>query len=242
MRYIFISPHLDDVALSCGGIVSYLSSNHHVVEIWTLFAGSPFDNHLSNFALSLHERWNLSLDAPKIRRIEDIKACKQLGAKYKHFQIPDCIYRKDQSNLPIVQQEEDLYQPIPPSQIFLVDQIAGKIESLIAPKDIIISPLGIGNHLDHRITKAAIKKLSINHLLFYEDYPYVIKSQTQDFDIKNFSPIHFDLNEENIRDWHTAINKYQSQISTFWINEDRMKEEIIKYSQLGGGNNLWKIS
>lgn len=241
MRYIFISPHLDDVALSIGGIVNSLVNKKIDTEIWTFFSGSPDDENLSDFALSLHKRWELPWNAPKIRRLEDINACKALGARYEHFNLPDCIYRKDQDGNPIVKEEDDLYQPIPSSQQFLVNKISDEINCKVTNEDIIVSPMGIGNHIDHRIIVAAIKHLSFFSLLFYEDYPYVVKSNSSGMDNSKLTPIKFELEEENIKTWHAAIAAYQSQISTFWKNTNRMKEEIIEFANRGGGINLWKF-
>jgi LmbE family N-acetylglucosaminyl deacetylase len=242
MRYIFISPHLDDVTLSVGGIVNSLVINKIDTEIWTFFSGSPDDENLSDFASSLHKRWKLPWNAPKIRRLEDIKASKTLGARYKHFGLPDCIYRKDLDGNPIVREEDDLYQPIPSSQQFLVNKIFDEINRRVTTDDIIVSPMAIGNHIDHRIIVAAIKHLSLFSLLFYEDYPYVVKSNSSAMDNSKLTPIKFDLQEENIKTWHAAIAAYQSQISTFWKNTNRMKEEIIEFANRGGGKNLWKFS
>lgn len=242
MRYIFISPHLDDVALSVGGIVNNLVNNKIDTEIWTFFSGSPDDENLSDFALSLHKRWKLPLDAPKIRRLEDKKACATLGARYKHFNIPDCIYRKDQEGIPIVREEEDLYQPIPPSQQFLVNKISDEINRKTTTDDIIVSPMAIGNHIDHRIIVAAITKVSPHSILFYEDFPYIVNSHSSPIDYSKLTPNKFDLQVENIKTWHEAIAAYQSQISTFWKNTNRMKEEIFEFASRGGGKNLWEFS
>jgi len=242
MRYIFISPHLDDVTLSVGGIVNSLVNNKIDTEIWTFFSGSPDDENLSDFASSLHKRWELPWNAPKIRRLEDIKASKTLGARYEHFYFPDCIYRKDLEGNPIVNEEDDLYQPIPSSQQFLVNKISDEINRKVTTDDIIVSPMAIGNHIDHRITVAAIKKLSPFSLLFYEDYPYVVQSHSSSINNSKLTPIKFDLQEENIKTWHAAIAAYQSQISTFWKNTNRMKEEINEFASRGGGKNLWKFS
>jgi LmbE family N-acetylglucosaminyl deacetylase len=242
MRYIFISPHLDDVALSVGGIVNNLVNGQIDVEVWTFFSGSPDNEKLSDFALSLHKRWNLPLNAPKIRRLEDKKACKTLGAQYMHFGFSDCIYRKDEFGNPIVREEDDLYQPIPSSQLFLVDEISDEIKRLATTDDIIVSPLAIGNHIDHRIIVAAVTKLSHQSFLFYEDYPYVVKSHSSPIDYSKLTPLIFDLQEENITTWHAAIAAYQSQITTFWKDTNRMKKEIIEFASRGGGTNLWKFS
>ncbi len=42
-HWIFLSPHLDDVALSCGGLVLDLAQQGFVVDNWTLMGGYPHD-------------------------------------------------------------------------------------------------------------------------------------------------------------------------------------------------------
>ena len=240
MRYIFISPHLDDISLSCGGIVNYLHKNEINVEIWSIFAGSPVSNNLTPFAESLHNRWKLPLDAPKTRRAEDIIACEILGALHKHFDFLDCIYRFDSQDHPLINHEEDLYQNLPDSQNYLVDEISTLIGSLISQQDIIISPLAIGNHVDHQIIFRAIQKLSFKNLFFYEDYPYVIKTNEEKNSYHDLIANTYSLTKENMDKWHDSIAAYKSQISTFWISVERMKEEISIFFKNGGGQNLWQ--
>jgi hypothetical protein len=240
MKYIFISPHLDDVSLSCGGIVNQLSGNNFNIEIWSIFSGSPKTKELPRFALSLHNRWKLPLNAPKKRRLEDIKACKVLGAGFKHFHFLDCIYRKEPSGDAIIKKEEDLYQPIPNSQLPLVEEISSIIKTQIMSEDIIVSPMAIGNHLDHQIIYQSIMSLQLKNLFFYEDYPYVIKTQKNINVSEKLVPLYFHLNAENIQNWYESIAAYKSQISTFWKDIDHMKTEISHFFEIGGGKNLWK--
>lgn len=240
MRYIFISPHLDDISLSCGGIVNYLHNNGIEVEIWSIFAGSPVSNNLTPFAESLHNRWKLPMDAPKTRREEDIIACNILGAMHKHFDFLDCIYRFDSQNLPLINHEEDLYQNLPISQNHLVNEISALIGSQISQRDIIISPLAIGNHVDHQIIFRAIQNLRLKNLFYYEDYPYVIKNNEEGYQFDNLIANSYSLTKENILHWHNSIATYKSQISTFWISVEKMKEEISIFFKNGGGTNLWQ--
>ncbi len=239
MRYIFLSPHLDDIALSCGGIVHHLATLDNPVEIWTFFSGSPKDLSLSNFAKSLHSRWDLPIDAPDIRRSEDIAACKILSAQARHFNFLDCIYRVDSNRNFIVEKEEDLYQPIPSTQTYLVSEIREVIQNQVKPEDRIISPMAIGDHLDHRILLKAVQELKRENVLFYQDYPYVIKTQKQAIFFKNYSPIKFNLSPVDIKKWHQSIAEYRSQLSTFWKDSEWMKSEIVKFASQGGGQSLW---
>ena len=95
MKWVYLSPHLDDAVLSCGGLIWEQIRSGGNVEIWTICAGAPPTGDLSGFAKELHERWGLGMDAVSKRRMEDQVACRILGAGHKHYDIPDAIYRRD---------------------------------------------------------------------------------------------------------------------------------------------------
>ena len=240
MRYIFLSPHLDDVSLSCGGIVNNLFQSNNDVEIWTLFAGILKTNNLTPFAQSLHDRWKLPYDAPQARREEDILSCSILGARHRHFNYLDCIYRVDDQNKPIVVKEEDLYQAIPPTQIHLVEEIQNLILSLVNDEDIIISPMAIGDHIDHRILLKSIQNLNLKNTRFYEDFPYIQKSQPIDSNLSTLCANKYELSSENIIKWHESVAAHTSQISTFWDSQDHMRNQIKQFFMNGGGTCLWE--
>jgi LmbE family N-acetylglucosaminyl deacetylase len=242
--YIFVSPHLDDAILSCGGIIHSLISSGHIVEIWTIFAGLPENILFTDFAKRLHLRWNLEdQNAIKYRREEDKKACKILGAKYKYFNFLDCIYRHKNDGQPLVSKEDNLFQDIDGNQLLLVKEIANSIYKKLPENTILISPLAIGKHVDHQIVKMALISKSKQNLWFYVDYPYVVKESS------SFSPtFKGDLQEENfllmdinLKKWKLAVSAYQSQISTFWNGNIEMFQKIDDYVSSGGGNKLWKI-
>ena len=62
-RLLFISPHMDDAVLSCGGYIGKLADNDYPVMVLTLFCGSP-EGPLSPLARGMHDEWKLPLDAP----------------------------------------------------------------------------------------------------------------------------------------------------------------------------------
>ena len=69
-RLLFISPHMDDAVLSCGGYIGKLTAYGYPVMVLTLFCGSP-EGPLSPLAEALHAEWRLPKDAPAVRREED---------------------------------------------------------------------------------------------------------------------------------------------------------------------------
>ena len=89
---VFLSPHLDDVVLSCGGLIYQLAQAGWVAQMITIFAGDPPPGRLTPFAHSLHDRWAAE---PAARRDEDVYALRMLGAEAIHWPYPDAVYRRD---------------------------------------------------------------------------------------------------------------------------------------------------
>lgn len=244
MHFVFLSPHLDDVALSCGGIVHSLIKQQNKVEIWTIFAGDPPPGTLSPFATSLHRRWQLMTNPTRLRRREDSNAAKVLGASFRHFTLADCIYRSGDGVTPLVNQEEDLFQEIPGNQRHTVTQVTQLLENNLTEEMNIVSPLSIGNHLDHRITRAATRALLFPSIWFFADYPYIVKADQK---LKDYLPddateIKYALSKSDMDVWKQAIAAHRSQISTFWESEAIMMQKVDLYARNGGGQLLWKTS
>ncbi|PKO13160.1 MAG: hypothetical protein CVU39_20495 [Chloroflexi bacterium HGW-Chloroflexi-10] len=243
MKYVFLSPHLDDAVLSCGAIIHYLINQGNSVKILTIFSGDPLNSDFTPFAQELHTRWQLPNNPISKRRDEDLNAANILGAKSIYLQIPDCIYRTDIEGNPVIMREEDLFQDIPPSQNYLVNEIKELISDFYSIDTSIVSPLGIGGHLDHRITVAAVNLLPSNNLLFYQDFPYINQETNQTFQINSLDDMftEFPLSTQDINAWYKAIAAYQSQISTFWKNNESMIQEVLDFVNRGGGKKLIKM-
>lgn len=93
MQTIFLSPHFDDIALSCGGLVWQAAGKGEAVSIWTICAGEIPPGPLSDFAEKLHARWQTGREAVAQRRVEDAASCQIMGASHRWLDVPDCIYR-----------------------------------------------------------------------------------------------------------------------------------------------------
>src|SRR5215510_3669383 len=98
MRWIYLSPHLDDAALSAGGLIYEQTQAGIPVEIWTFMCGDPQLTEHSPLTQRLHEIWGFADAAETVRerRKEDMRAAEILGAKVLHFDFLDCIYRRGQ--------------------------------------------------------------------------------------------------------------------------------------------------
>ncbi len=237
-HYIFLSPHFDDVALSCGGLVWDLTQQGHRVEIWTLMGGFPPDENFSEFAHQNHLRWGISGEAIiRIRRSEDCAACQVLGAGHRHFCWPDAIYRRDPSTGEVlINNNEELFGKAPEDA--LVNEIQIMFEGEILQHARVVFPLGLGHHIDHQaVNRAGQSYMGIK--LYYADYPYILKNfdaQTQ-YSTKIKKQTHA-LDEQALHRWQDAVLCYQSQLGDFWRNEAETRLALRNY-QAGGGGRLW---
>jgi LmbE family N-acetylglucosaminyl deacetylase len=169
-RVVFVAPHPDDVALSCGGIVALAarSSNPTIV---TLFAGQPAGD-VSAFALFQHERWGIEAGSvAAARRAEDEAAARALGDSVTQvwFDHLDAIYRNS-----AYESDEALFGGLLDDDLPLIDHLVAQLAALDAAEYVV--PLAAGNHVDHQLAFRAGRRLAARgrSVWAYADVPYVI--------------------------------------------------------------------
>ncbi len=239
MRWLYLSPHFDDAAYSCGGLIWEQSHSENIPEILTVFSGAPESQSLTPFARALHERWQVPLDqAVERRHLEDQAALRCLGVKGQGLGIPECIYRLLPDGRALISREDDLWQEIPSDEYLLVD-ILGEVLALRITQDSnLVSPLGLGDHIDHRIVRAAAEKAAVQEpkirLWYYPDFPYVFRGNNLAL-VKGREGNLFEVSDPAVSAWQQAIAAYASQLSTFWKSEVQMNAEVQYYrNELGG--------
>lgn len=241
MSWIFLSPHFDDVVLSCGGMIAEMVSHGQAVEVWTICAGNPPPGALSPLARSLHERWGLKRNAAAIRRKEDQRSCTVLGANARYFQIPDCIYRRDPTTgKPLILKNEDLFQPVSEVEWSLVVDLEHQLARALPINAQLVSPFTMGAHVDHHLVRCAAEALQ-RPLWYYADYPYAALSGNDQakWILPGWQTFDQPVSETALLKWQAAIAEHQSQISTFWGSLEEMRQSIEAYWQAGGGSKLW---
>lgn len=252
MRRVYLSPHFDDVVLSCGGIISDQVAAGEVVEAWTVCAGAPPEGErLSDFALKLHARWQTGVGAVAARRAEDEAAMRLLGAAGRYWDLPDCIYRRlpGPDGMPgsggwLVNGEDDLWQPLHPQEQPVVDCLVAWLVEDLTPADYLVGPLTLGEHVDHRIVRAAAERaagLTGCALWYYPDYPYAVRpaAQIEGKTGPGWQQECHEISGAGLRAWQAAIACYESQMSTFWSGQAEMEASIETYARKGG-TCLWR--
>lgn len=241
MKWIYLSPHFDDVILSCGGLVWEQVQSGQQVEIWTICAGGPLPGTpLSDFAQQLHARWQTGPEAVDARRREDDAAGQVLGAVMRYWDLPDCIYRRLPDGSFLVNGEEDLWQGVHPQEVGVVAALGQWLESALLPDDQLICPMTLGGHVDHHLVRTAVERLGRRHA-FYADYPYAVQypEELEKTVIPAWQKECFSVSQGAVTAWQQAVAEYASQISTFWGGLEEMREDIAAYWQAGGGTCLW---
>jgi LmbE family N-acetylglucosaminyl deacetylase len=214
--HIYLSPHLDDVVLSCGGrIWQQVQAGEHVLAV-TICAGAPAPSApLSPFVQELHARWEHPTDAVTIRQEEDLAALALLGAEAVHWPYTDCIYRRTPDGRFPYASGEALFGEIHPAEKALVAELAARLKELSLSQDgRVYAPLGVGHHVDHQIVRQAAEA-SGQPLIYYEEFPYAEDPQAVQAAL-----------EAKI----AAIACYRSQISTFWASLTEMAAAVRAFA------------
>ncbi|WKZ35893.1 MAG: PIG-L family deacetylase [Anaerolineales bacterium] len=238
MRWIYISPHLDDAVLSAGGLIYEQTRAGDQVEIWTLLCGSPTDQELSSFAQVLHYSWGISDTAELIRarRAEDSQACKLVGATPVHFDFLDCIYRRGKNGEWLY---GDIYAAVHEDEADFPARIAEAVSTRLQPTDQLACQLGLGSHVDHVLVRRAVDLLQ-RPTLYYADIPYFFKSpETLGLHTAGMKENAYAVGEAGLWSWQEAVAAYTSQIESLFDSPEAMRGQIQQYCSENGGIRLW---
>lgn len=175
---LFLAPHYDDVALSCGGTVAALARRGAPPLVVTIFGGEPAVTDLTAFARWQHERWGTGEgDTVATRLDEERAAAVALGCATATLPFLDAIYRGE-----AYLSDEALFGTVGPADAALPAPIADALLALPAlagadPAAVnVFVPLAIGNHVDHQIVYAVGRTLAVRgwRVRAYEDFPYAV--------------------------------------------------------------------
>jgi LmbE family N-acetylglucosaminyl deacetylase len=211
-RRIILSPHLDDAALSCGALATELGSAR--TEIWTFFAGAPLFGNYSPLAEWFHQVSGGSKGAilAWIRRREDERACRALGAISKHFRWYDAVYRRDGNGLPMYEDCRQDTWAIADNP--LVSEISSVLRKTLLPSDAVIAPLTVGKHVDHLILRAAVEKCGHRNIYYYADVPY-LETFPEEMEqlARGMNRFSCPISAHSIATWIKAVMCYETQIA-----------------------------
>ena len=262
-QHVYLSPHFDDIALSCGGAISQQRRDGETVLAITLCAAAPAGGELSDFAESYHQNWGNPGDVVTVRQAEDRTAMGILDIDYNHLSLMDCIYRGDpQQGLWYYNSSRDIFDTVHPADWNLVSDIVGFINEKAwdKPGPLIYAPLTVGHHVDHQLAHAAAWQLLAEgyRTVFYEDYPYVDpgypltgKEKEDHFGLDDAlatprnSALRAELcplEEQDLKTKVESIHAYASQLSSLFGSQTAMEGFVRRYADyVGGGKPAERI-
>lgn len=165
---VYISPHLDDVVFSCGGRILRRVANRQSCLVITVFTGEPDD--VTKIPAEVHAR----IGDMTIRRDEDRRAMKHIGADFLWLDYEEAIYRH-----PVYYTVVGTFSRYRASDRRLAQRLADQVAEIARQvrARCLYFPLGVGSHVDHRVICDAGVHLSHQaerpwDIFFYEDAPY----------------------------------------------------------------------
>ncbi len=250
--YIYISPHLDDVPLSCGGTICGQKAQGLTILVVTLFAGEP-QLPFSPFAQSVHRTWHAPEDRPyQVRKEEERIAMAMLGVDYLWLDWFEILYRD-----PELSEASDLFSEpdtlaVHPGDVSLFATLCSWLADVSRTYSRVqmVVPLGLGLHRDHRLVfQAALNVLDRHHLLFFEDFPYATYYSGDELMeyVKPYNMIPIEVDISGCLEQRIAVSEaYQSQIPTFYYAAPSFRDIIREYTLAAGEQQrfverYWKI-
>ncbi len=225
---LFLSPHLDDAALSCGGLAARLASQGWRVTFVTLFTASVPNPQ----GFALHQQTSKGVpphvDYMALRRREDVEAARHLGvSRVVHLPLPDAPHRGYTN-------PEALFGGILPYDE--VDQpLADHLRRLAGEErpDLILAPQAIGGHVDYRMTLRAVQRARLPGVhAFWRDVPYVMRRNAMQAQETPDAPWEIAIEiTDFLRSRVQACAAYRSQLGHLFGGEARMAETLVGFAR-----------
>lgn len=242
---LFIGPHPDDIALSCGGAVA-IAARDGEPAIVTLFAGQPAGD-VSDFARFQHERWGI--DAASVaaaRAAEDAAATRALGGTVRQTSgdYLDAIYRNAAYG-----SDDALFGRLLDQDLALVDDLVETLASFNAGEYVV--PLAAGGHVDHQLVFRAGRRLAArgSFVWAYADVPYVIDNPRAVTDrlargtVREARVTYLD--EDAFERKCLAVECYPSQLPVLFRDLGDHRAALDRYArEVGGGRRAevcWRV-
>lgn len=174
MQIAILSPHRDDAAFSCGLTLGALLGNRHTVTIVNVCT-------ISRYAPYVAERTEeLTQLTTAIRRREDEDfvetLCRTSAPESRQVELIDLEWKDVPIRWGIEDQQVVAALDLPPEEVHKLRESF----CTLAEYDIVLVPMALGGHIDHRLVlQAAIQAFPVSSLVFYEDLPYACRMSAE---------------------------------------------------------------
>lgn len=166
MKVAILSPHRDDAAFSCSYLILALMRAGIETTVFTIFTAS-------DYAPFWPQRPHTDpVDPVSARRRDEDRAyfaaLESLRPNAKSLPVARDLGWRDAPIRLGIDADTVCAADLAPAE---VDALTGDLD-ILKDFDIVASPLALGGHLDHRLTRAAAERVVGADLAYYEDLPY----------------------------------------------------------------------
>ena len=253
--HLFLSPHLDDAIVSCGGLIHQLAQQGERVIILTVMAGEPVDDLPETPALqAINAHWGTGRSYISERRAQDVRAALKLGARVVHLPLYECLFRTarsgDGTQTALYPDEDSRYgdcSEADEARLTLLGSSSPVREDVV----FIYAPLCADHHVDHCLVRdwalVVTASKGAPQLKFYEEYPAfqnkMTLGQALDYYRREIPALTLDLEvvllgEEDATAKIEALQCYESFVQARWQTRDAMEHSVQDYLKSCGGGSL----
>ncbi|MEA2179630.1 MAG: hypothetical protein QOG77_2927 [Solirubrobacteraceae bacterium] len=237
LHVLAVSPHLDDAAFSAGATLATLIAHGHRVTLVTAFTASVA--HPSDFALACQADLGVPacVDVMAMRRVEDMEAAAHLGVqRLVHLPFAEAQYRGYDS-------PDALLGPLRED-----DDVAPDLRAaldVLGSYDLILAPLALGDHVDHRQLRRAIglpgrwddpepvRRFSRGPLALWRDTPHVLNGDDPPTPGDDAVVVSGDALKRKL----AACACYTTTMDALFGGARRMREELSDLAFAEGGRH-----
>jgi LmbE family N-acetylglucosaminyl deacetylase len=249
--HLFLSPHLDDVVLSCGATIARLKQQGETVIILTVMAGEPPEAVPDTPVVrALREKFEGVNKAVVTQKAEHAHAAMCLGVQVYHLSLLDSAFRTapaldgPMSLYPSEDSQRGVVHPADDAKIRLLSTplpFPGKVTSVYAP-------LACGNNVDHQLVRdwgLVLGGPNVGPALrFYGDYPDVRNKELLDRAFRYYAqtvpnmrlrPETVFLSDGDLITKISAMRCYASQVNISGESLDGMERSVREWMISEGG-------
>jgi LmbE family N-acetylglucosaminyl deacetylase len=248
-RVVVVSPHMDDAILSCGGLLSRLLPVIDCLTVTVCTADPAGVN-------SDHPPHGIAL--PSLRRNEEVRALRALGCPLMQLDLLDAIYRENtHTKSPLYPTMQSLWtMPVDADSVHR-QELRNRLLPISKPvgdrPTLFVTPMGIGHHVDHILCTQVVLSIvsSTDHVLLYEDFPYVVdqgahvgladnaQNALRRLNVRGVECLTQECDLESKVSW---ISCYESQIDSIFGSAEHVRPMLMKNSMNGHTvERFWKI-
>jgi len=237
---IYLSPHLDDAVLSGGGHLAQSVRKGLRVKVVTVFAGDQPAGFDSPAMRDLRGRTGLGAESGATRRAEDVASCRCLGAAFEHWEFLDATFRTDGRGRARYPTLDSLFaQPVGDDAL---EAVTRRMTETVKA-GLVVAPLGVGGHVDHRLVRLAAEQAFGPALACYEDFPYAQRFGALWRTLSNpfaWRGERVMLEEADLAAKIDAVRAHASQAVSLFHNDADLVRMIRRYARRRGGERLWR--